>query len=69
MKATRIALALGAFVSVAAGTAAAQTPLTYSVNGANLTLYGNVDYYLNYQKAAPAAISRRSRTALTCVPA
>jgi predicted porin len=52
MKATRIALALGAFVSVAAGTAAAQTPLTYSVNGANLTLYGNVDYYLNYQKSS-----------------
>ena len=52
MKATRIAAAIGALASVAAGTAAAQTPLTFSHNGANLTLYGNVDYYLNYQKSS-----------------
>jgi predicted porin len=52
MKATRIAAAIGALASVAAGTAAAQTPLTYSFNGANVTLYGNVDYYLNYQKSS-----------------
>jgi len=52
MKATRIALALGALASMTAGTATAQTPLTYSYNGANLTLYGNVDYYLNYQKSS-----------------
>ena len=32
--------------------ATAQTPLTYSVSGANLTLYGDVDYYLNYQKSS-----------------
>ena len=52
MKATRIALALGALASMTAGTATAQTPLAYSYNGANLTLYGNVDYYLNYQKSS-----------------
>jgi len=52
MNATKIARAIGAAASMAAGSAAAQTPLTYSVNGANLTLYGNVDYYLNYQKSS-----------------
>jgi predicted porin len=52
MKAIRIAAAIGALASVAAGTAAAQTPLTFSFNGANVTLYGNVDYYLNYQKSS-----------------
>jgi predicted porin len=52
MKATKIAAAIGAAASMAAGSAAAQTPLTYSVGGANLTLYGDVDYYLNYQKSS-----------------
>jgi len=52
MNATKTALAIGAAASMAAGPAAAQTPLTYSLNGANLTLYGNVDYYLNYQKSS-----------------
>ena len=56
MKATRIALALGALASMTAGTATAQTPLTFSYNGANLTLYGNVDYYLNYQKSSISAM-------------
>jgi predicted porin len=52
MKASKIGLALGAVASMAAGTATAQTPLTFSHNGANLTLYGDVDYYLNYQKSS-----------------
>jgi predicted porin len=52
MNATKIAAAIGAAASVTAGTAAAQTPLTFSYNGANVTLYGNVDYYLNYQKSS-----------------
>ena len=52
MNATKIAAAIGAAASMAAGSAAAQTPLTYSVSGANLTLYGDVDYYLNYQKSS-----------------
>jgi predicted porin len=45
-------IALGAAASLAVATAAAQTPLTYSHNGANLTLYGDVDYYLNYQRSS-----------------
>src|SRR5262245_7089071 len=52
MNATKIAAAIGAAASVAAGTAAAQTPLTFSYNGANVTLYGNLDYYLNYQRSS-----------------
>jgi predicted porin len=52
MKTSRIALALGALASLAAGAAAAQTPMTFSYNGANVTLYGNIDYYLNYQKSS-----------------
>jgi len=52
MRRSTIGLALGAVASLAAGTAAAQTPLTFSHNGANLTLYGDVDYYINYQKSS-----------------
>jgi predicted porin len=51
MDAKQLARALGACACLAAGAAAAQTPLTFSHNGANLTLYGNVDYYLNYQRS------------------
>ena len=43
---------LGALALTAAGAATAQTPLTYSNNGANVTLYGNVDYYLNYMTSS-----------------
>ena len=52
MRTSRITLALGALASIAAGAATAQTPLTYSNNGANVTLYGNVDYYLNYMTSS-----------------
>ena len=51
MKAS-IRLARGAFALTAAGAAMAQSPLTYSVGGANFTLYGDVDYYLNYQHSS-----------------
>jgi predicted porin len=51
MKAS-IRRALGAFALTAAGAAMAQSPLTYSVGGANFTLYGDVDYYLNYQHSS-----------------
>ena len=51
MKAS-IRLALGAFALTAAGAAMAQSPLTYSAGGANFTLYGDVDYYLNYQHSS-----------------
>jgi predicted porin len=50
MTAGKIALALASMCI--AGGAAAQTPITFSHNGANFTLYGNVDYYLNYQKSS-----------------
>ena len=52
MRTSRITLALGTLASIAAGAAMAQTPLTYSHNGANVTLYGNVDYYLNYMTSS-----------------
>ena len=49
---SKVALALGALASIAAGTAAAQTPMTFSSNGSNVTLYGDVDYYLNYMTSS-----------------
>ena len=52
MRTGKMRLALGILASTAAGVAAAQTPLTYSHNGANVTLYGNVDYYLNYMTSS-----------------
>jgi predicted porin len=52
MKTSKISLALGALVLVTTGAATAQSPLTYSSNGANVTLYGNVDYYLEYLKSS-----------------
>jgi predicted porin len=52
MNVRKIGLTLGVAAWVAAGSAAAQTPLTYSVNGANLTLYGDVDLYLNYMHSS-----------------
>ena len=52
MNVRKIGLALGAAALMAAGTAVAQTPLTYSVNGANLTLYGDVDLYMNYMHSS-----------------
>jgi predicted porin len=52
MKAIRRKLALGALASIAVSAATAQTPLTYNNNGANVTLYGDVDYYLNYMRSS-----------------
>ena len=52
MRTSKLTLALGTLASIAAGAAMAQTPLTYSHNGANVTLYGNVDYYLNYMTSS-----------------
>jgi predicted porin len=52
MKARRTALTLGALAAMTAGVASAQSPLTYSTGGANFTLYGNVDYYLNYMRSS-----------------
>lgn len=52
MRTSKMRLALSVLASMTAGVAAAQTPLTYSHNGANVTLYGNVDYYLNYMTSS-----------------
>lgn len=60
MNIRKTTLALGALASMTAGIAAAQTPLTYSVNGASLTLYGDIDQYLNFMHSS----SGRSLTAL-----
>ena len=57
MRTRKIRLALGALASIAAGAATAQTPLTYSSNGSNVTLYGDVDYYLNYMKSSSGSRS------------
>jgi len=57
MRTRKIRLALGALASVAAGVATAQTPLTYSNNGSNVTLYGDVDYYLNYMTSSSGSRS------------
>ncbi len=38
MRTSKIKLALGALASLAAAVATAQTPLTYSNNGSNVTL-------------------------------
>ena len=51
MYARRMKLLLCATALAAAGPSFAQTPLTYSVAGANLTLYGDVDLYMNYMKS------------------
>lgn len=57
MRTSRIGLALGALALLAAGAATAQTPLTYSKDGSNVTLYGNVDYYVNYMKSSSGSRS------------
>jgi len=57
MRTSRITLALGTLASIAAGAVTAQTPLTYSNNGSNVTLYGDVDYYLNYMTSSSGSRS------------
>ncbi len=55
MHARRMQIWVGAIGLMATGAAFAQTPLTYSVNGANLTLYGDVDLYLMEQRSSSGA--------------
>ena len=52
MNGRRIWLAIGAVASMTAGTAAAQTPFTWKFDTTTLNLYGNVDYYFNYQRSS-----------------
>ncbi|HET7764685.1 MAG TPA: porin [Burkholderiales bacterium] len=51
MKRSKIALALGALAFTSAGVAHAQT-LSISKDGATLTVYGDVDYYLSYMTSS-----------------
>ena len=52
MRKSNMRLALGVLASMAAGVAAAQTPFTYSKDGSSVTLYGNLDYYLNIMRSS-----------------
>ena len=52
MKASRIALTLGALASISAGVANAQGVMSYSKDGANVQLYGDIDYYLSYMTSS-----------------
>ena len=45
-------LALGLSASMAAGSVAAQGVLSYSKDGANVQLYGDIDYYLSYMTSS-----------------
>jgi predicted porin len=45
-------LALGLSASMAAGGVAAQGVLSYSKDGANVQLYGDIDYYLSYMTSS-----------------
>jgi len=52
MKAGKIALAFGAVASVSAAVSNAQGVLSYSKDGANVQLYGDIDYYLSYMTSS-----------------
>ena len=52
MKASRIALALGALAMISAEVCDAQGVLSYSKDGANVQLYGDIDYYLSYMTSS-----------------
>src|SRR5262249_34510695 len=52
MKRSRIALAIGALALTSAGAAHAQGTLSISKDGATMTVYGDVDYYLSYMKSS-----------------
>jgi predicted porin len=48
MRRSKIALAVGALATISAGGAFAQGVLSYSKDGANVQIYGDIDYYLSY---------------------
>jgi predicted porin len=52
MKRSRIALTLGALASISAGVTNAQGVLSYSKDGANVQIYGDLDYYLSYMSSS-----------------
>ena len=52
MKTNKIALMAGALALTWAGASSAQGTLTLSKDGASITVYGDVDYYLSYMKSS-----------------
>ena len=52
MKRSKIALALGALALTSAGASQAQNTLSISKDGATMTVYGDVDYYLSYMTSS-----------------
>jgi predicted porin len=52
MKRNKIALALGALALTSAGVSQAQNTLSISKDGATMTVYGDVDYYLSYMTSS-----------------
>jgi predicted porin len=52
MKGNKIALALGALALTSAGVSHAQNTLSISKDGATMTVYGDVDYYLSYMTSS-----------------
>lgn len=52
MRRSRFALALGALATAYAGGSFAQGVLSYSKDGANVQIYGDIDYYLSYMKSS-----------------
>src|SRR5215467_4371146 len=52
MKKSRIALAIGALALTSAGAAQAQGTLSISKDGATMTVFGDVDYYLSYMTSS-----------------
>lgn len=52
MKRSKIALAIGALALTSAGAAQAQGTLSISKDGATMTVYGDVDYYLSYMTSS-----------------
>ena len=57
MKTSRVAVALGVLASVSAGVCDAQGVLSYSKDGANVQLYGDIDYYLSYMTSSSGSKS------------
>ncbi len=52
MRRSKIALALGALALTSAGVSHAQNTLSISKDGATMTVYGDVDYYLSYMTSS-----------------
>ena len=52
MKRSKIALTIGALALTSAGAAQAQGTLSISKDGATMTVYGDVDYYLSYMTSS-----------------